>query len=78
MLPRGRGPRVAWLMVVEKRTMLLRRTTAMKDSSRLTSPASSPGGREDAVTLPWMTGRLDSLCTQEQSLYPYGQRSNDI
>jgi len=68
---------VARIMVVETSAMWLRRTPAMQDSSRLASPSSSPGGR-DAAMLPWMTEGLDSLCSQEQSLYPYGPEENDI
>ena len=47
MLARSRGLRVARILVVGKSTMLLRRTTAMQDSSRLTLPASSLGGQEE-------------------------------
>ena len=47
MLARGRGLRVARSLVVGKSTMLLRRTTAMQDSSRLTLLASSLGGKEE-------------------------------
>jgi len=56
MLARGRGLRVARSLVVGKSTMLLRRTTAMEDSSRLMLPASSLGGREkgNAALDDWM------------------------
>jgi len=63
--------RVAWIVVVDKEYDVVEANNSYAGLQPSHVILIFPGGREETVTWPWMIGCLDSLCAQEQSLYPY-------